>query len=169
MSSFARSAELLKYTWPGWDAAGVEGPFITWVNRVMMPALTHESLQVFGGGVIREGDAAGVEAPFIAWVNRVMMPALTHESLQVMGAPSPPPCSSSTPNVLHRHMPQDNVWVNRAMMPALTRESLQVMQTRQPACMSILCLPTPGATLLHHGVHQALQKPRPATHLQENV
>jgi hypothetical protein len=45
MASFARAAELLKYTWPGWDAAAVELPFIDWVNRVMMPALTHESLQ----------------------------------------------------------------------------------------------------------------------------
>lgn len=44
MASFARAAELLKYTWPGWDAAGVEGPFIDWVNRVMMPALTNESI-----------------------------------------------------------------------------------------------------------------------------
>jgi hypothetical protein len=50
MASFARSAELLKYTWPGWDAAAVEGPFIAWVNRVMMPALTHESLQVMQAG-----------------------------------------------------------------------------------------------------------------------
>lgn len=44
MASFARAAELLKYTWPGWDAAGVEGPFVNWVNRVMMPALTDESI-----------------------------------------------------------------------------------------------------------------------------
>jgi hypothetical protein len=45
MASFARSAELLKYTYPRWDAAAVEGPFLQWVDRVMMPALTHESLQ----------------------------------------------------------------------------------------------------------------------------
>lgn len=45
MASFARSAEVLKYLYAGWDAAGVEGPFVEWVNRVMMPALTHESLQ----------------------------------------------------------------------------------------------------------------------------
>jgi hypothetical protein len=45
MASFARSAELLKYTWPGWGPSSAEARFIEWVNRVMMPALTHESLQ----------------------------------------------------------------------------------------------------------------------------
>jgi len=45
MASFARAAELLKYTWPGWAAAGVEGPFLAWVNRLMLPALNHEMLQ----------------------------------------------------------------------------------------------------------------------------
>ena len=46
MASFARSAELLKYTWPeGWAAADVEGPYIDWVNKLMLPALNSEMLQ----------------------------------------------------------------------------------------------------------------------------
>lgn len=45
MASFARSAELLKYTWPGWSASGVERQYIGWVNRLMLPALNHEMLQ----------------------------------------------------------------------------------------------------------------------------
>lgn len=43
-ASFARSAELLKCTWPGWQASGVEGRFTAWVNKLIMPNLQHEML-----------------------------------------------------------------------------------------------------------------------------
>eukprot|EP00878_Enallax_costatus_P024210 GHUV01025815.1.p1 GENE.GHUV01025815.1~~GHUV01025815.1.p1 ORF type:complete len:268 (+),score=78.55 GHUV01025815.1:397-1200(+) len=44
MASFARAAELLKYTWPGWQSSGVEGRYISWVKSLVMPNLQHEML-----------------------------------------------------------------------------------------------------------------------------
>lgn len=44
MASFARAAELLKYTWPGWEASGVEGRYISWVKALVMPNLQHDML-----------------------------------------------------------------------------------------------------------------------------
>ena len=34
----ARSAELLKYTWPGWHPK-VEAAFLRWVDKIMLPNL----------------------------------------------------------------------------------------------------------------------------------
>jgi hypothetical protein len=44
VDSMARSAELLKCTWPGWNAE-LEGRFLSWVNRLIMPQLNHEMLE----------------------------------------------------------------------------------------------------------------------------
>jgi hypothetical protein len=44
IASFARSAELLKYSWPGWQASGVEERFTAWVNKLIMPNLQHDML-----------------------------------------------------------------------------------------------------------------------------
>lgn len=44
IASFARSAELLKHTWPGWSSSGVEGRFMSWVHKLIMPQLQHEML-----------------------------------------------------------------------------------------------------------------------------
>ncbi|GBF98426.1 hypothetical protein Rsub_10491 [Raphidocelis subcapitata] len=43
VASMARSAELLKYTWPGWHPK-VETAFLSWVDRVIMPNLKSNSL-----------------------------------------------------------------------------------------------------------------------------
>eukprot|EP00775_Hariotina_reticulata_P008807 gene8807-8986_t len=44
VDSMARSVELLKCTWPGWNAE-LEGRFLSWVNRLIMPQLNNEMLE----------------------------------------------------------------------------------------------------------------------------
>lgn len=38
-AAMARAAELLKYTWPGWDRSGVEKRYIAWVDKFIMKHL----------------------------------------------------------------------------------------------------------------------------------
>ncbi|WIA35436.1 hypothetical protein OEZ86_003877 [Tetradesmus obliquus] len=44
IASFARAAELLKHSWPGWAGSGVEGRFMGWVDALLLPQLDHEML-----------------------------------------------------------------------------------------------------------------------------
>jgi hypothetical protein len=44
IASFARAAELLKHSWPGWAASGVECRFLAWLDALIMPQLDHEML-----------------------------------------------------------------------------------------------------------------------------
>lgn len=47
---FARSMELLKYTYPGYAAAAVEPCYLRWVDKVVMPALTAPITWTINGG-----------------------------------------------------------------------------------------------------------------------
>lgn len=99
VASMARSAELLKYTWPGWPA-DLEARFVAWVSRLVLPQLNHEILErlpqanwqatvagarVGGAAPARAGLQACARALAISTQNKHAAPLL---ALTVLPAPA---------------------------------------------------------------------------------
>lgn len=138
MASFARSAELLKYTWPGWAAANVEGLFLDWVNRLMLPAMNSEALQRL--------PLANWHTTIAGGVGSGIPPHKQHCTTELLGGP----CGNKA--VVSQH-----VLACIVGLPMLTRARFQTQSNWLVATgwLAYLLKPTSNKTVLATGILSA--------------